>query len=111
MQISSSMFGLIPPTSKTASNAGMDMSWMDTTSVGAGSSAREQFNSYMKKTPAEKMHAAMLQRLGVTEEEYKAMKPEERAAIDKKIQEMIRQELEANADEKQQTGVLADIRV
>jgi hypothetical protein len=41
-------------------------------------SAKDEFMDYAKLTPAQKMRAAMLAKLGVTEEQLKAMSPEER---------------------------------
>jgi hypothetical protein len=45
-------------------------------------------------TPAQKMRAAMLAKLGVTEEQLKAMSPEERKKIEDKLKDMIKQQVE-----------------
>ena len=73
------------------------------------SSAREDFLKYAAMTPAEKMRASMLAKLGVTEEELKAMSPEERAKVEQKLKDMIKQEVENNPDGKSKTGQIADI--
>jgi hypothetical protein len=40
--------------------------------------AKDEFLDYAKMTPPQKMRASMLAKLGVTEEQLKAMSPEER---------------------------------
>jgi TRAP-type C4-dicarboxylate transport system substrate-binding protein len=87
-----------------------DTRWMDAAPTDGSSVARTKFAEYMKMTPAEKMHAAMLQRLGVSEEEFKAMSADERAAIETKIKDMIKAEVE-NGPNKGETGLLADLKV
>lgn len=61
-------------------------------------SARDEFLDYAKMTPAEKMRAAMLARLGLKEEDVKAMDPDARKAVEAKIKEMVKQEFEAGLD-------------
>ncbi len=116
MQVSSpspfgSMFGASAAAKTAQSGAtGMATSWMDAAPADGSSVARTKFAEYMKMTPAEKMHAAMLQRLGVTEEQFKSMSADERAAIEAKIKEMIKAEVEAGPN-KDKTGVFADMKV
>jgi hypothetical protein len=73
------------------------------------SSAREDFLKYAAMTPAEKMHAAMLAKLGVTEEELKAMSPEKRKEIEDKLKEMIKQQVQNDPENKNKTGQIADL--
>jgi hypothetical protein len=116
MQISSpSMFGSFlgagkasSPKAAAGANAALLAAPQDSESA---SGARSEFAKYMKMTPAERMHAALLAQMGVTEEEYKAMSPEDRAALDAKIQQKIKQQLEASSQTKGKTGVLADVKV
>lgn len=62
----------------------------DASSTGSPStkSAKEEFMDYMHLTPEEKVRAGMLADMGMTEEEYEALPPEEKAKIDKKIDEL-----------------------
>jgi hypothetical protein len=55
----------------------------------ASSSAAEEFRKYMQMTPAEKIRHGVLSELGITEDQLTAMPPEQRAATEKKIAEMI----------------------
>lgn len=64
----------------------------------AAKSARDEFLDYAKMTPAEKMRAAMLARLGLKEEDLKAMDADARKAVEAKIKEMVKQEFEASVD-------------
>jgi hypothetical protein len=55
-------------------------------------SASQQFMDFMHLTPREKIRAGMLAELGFTQEEYNAMSPDDKAKIDKKIEEMEKKE-------------------
>lgn len=72
-------------------------------------SAKDEFLKYAAMTPAEKMRAAMLAKLGVTEEELKAMEPEKRKAIEQKLKDMIKEQVQSDPDGKSKTGLVADI--
>lgn len=58
------------------------------------SEAAAELEKYVKMTPAERMSKAMMQKLGITQEQFDAMSPEQQAAVTAKISEMIRQEME-----------------
>jgi TPP-dependent pyruvate/acetoin dehydrogenase alpha subunit len=62
---------------------------------------------YAKMTPAQKMRAAMLSKLGVTEEQLKAMSPEERKKVEDQIKDMIKQQVENDPTMKK--GSLLDV--
>lgn len=72
-------------------------------------SAKDEFLKYAAMTPAEKMRAAMLAKLGVTEEELKAMSPEERAKVEQKLKDMVKEQVQNDPDGKSKTGLVADI--
>lgn len=72
-------------------------------------SAKDEFLKYAAMTPAEKMRAAMLAKLGVTEEELKAMSPEDRKKVEDKLKDMIKQQVENDPDQKNQKGLVANI--
>lgn len=73
------------------------------------SSAREEFMKFQAMTPAQKMRAMMLAKLGVTEEQLKAMSPEERAKVEQKLKDMIKQQVENDPGKTGKTGQVADI--
>jgi hypothetical protein len=70
-------------------------------------SAKDEFMDYAKLTPAQKMRAAMLSKLGVTEEQLKAMSPDERKKIEDKLKDMIKQQVENDPTMKK--GSLLDV--
>ncbi|MBO9543080.1 hypothetical protein [Caulobacter sp.] len=72
-------------------------------------SPREEFMKFQAMTPAQKMRAMMLAKLGVTEEQLKAMKPEERKKIEDKLKEMVKQEVQNDPEKKDQKGLVANI--
>jgi hypothetical protein len=83
--------------------------------AGAGAPAdptspREAFEKFQAMTPAQKMRAMMLAKLGLTEEQVKAMSPEKRKAVEDKIKDMIKQQVQNDPTFKKNTGVLADVR-
>jgi hypothetical protein len=69
-------------------------------------SAEQKFLEYAKMTPAQRMHAAMLAQMGLTEDQFKAMDPAAQQKIEDKIREMIKQQV-ANGNDKR-TGVKTD---
>ena len=64
---------------------------------GAGSppaqkSAEQELADYVNMTPAQRLRADILKKLGITEEELAAMPPEQRKAVDAKITELMQQQ-------------------
>lgn len=57
----------------------------------SGPSAADQFLDYMKKTPEERLRDKILKALGVTEEDIKSMSPDERVALEEKIEEIVKE--------------------
>lgn len=72
-------------------------------------SAKEAFLDYAKLTPAQKMRAAILSKLNITEEELKAMPPKKRQKIEEQIKEMIKQQVMGGDKDKIQRGALLDL--
>lgn len=60
----------------------------------------EAFLAYMEKTPAEHMCDAWLARQGITAEELAQMPPDEREAIETRMAEDIKQQLQEEAQKK-----------
>jgi hypothetical protein len=72
--------------------------------------AKDEFLDYAKMTPAQKMRASMLSKLGVTEEQLKAMDSKERQKIEDKIKEMIKAEIEGPDGDRKPKGMLVDVK-
>ena len=72
--------------------------------------AKDEFLDYAKMTPAQKMRASMLSRLGVTEDKLNAMDPKERQKIEDKIKEMIKAEIEGPDGNRKAKGALVDVK-
>jgi TPP-dependent pyruvate/acetoin dehydrogenase alpha subunit len=75
--------------------------------IGARTPA-DDFLEYARMTPAERIRAAILDEMGITEEELEAMDPEERKAMEKVIAERTKEKVE-QATEKR-TGMLIDVQ-
>jgi len=75
----------------------------------AADTARADFMAYAHMTPAEKMRAAILGNMGLTEEQLRAMDPKERQKIEDKIKALIRQQVEQSVEKK--TGLAVDLKV
>jgi hypothetical protein len=69
-------------------------------------SPEQKFLEYAKMSPAERMHAAMLGQLGLTEDQFKSMDPAAQREVEQKIQQMIQQQAEQGNDKR--TGLIAD---
>lgn len=72
--------------------------------------AEEKFLDYAKKSPAEKIRDALLQSIGVTEDEMKNMTPEQRKEVEQKIADKIKETLQQKAAKGDSTsGFFTDI--
>lgn len=74
----------------------------------APTGARAEFLKRAQMSVAEQMRAQMLDALGLTEDDIRAMSPEQQAALEDKIKDMIKTRVE-QADE-QKNGALLDIK-
>lgn len=54
----------------------------------------QQLEDYVKMTPAQRMRMELLQKLGLTEEELAAKTPDERAGIEAKLSDMVREQMD-----------------
>lgn len=59
------------------------------TSEDSGNGVAEEFSRYMAMSAADKVKHSVLQQMGISEEEYDALPPEEKAKVDEKIAERI----------------------
>jgi hypothetical protein len=71
--------------------------------------AVDDFMAYANMTPAQKMRAAILGSMNMTEEQLNAMDPKERAKIEQKIKDIIKEKVEESIEKK--TGVAVDLKV
>ncbi|WP_146146913.1 hypothetical protein [Pseudomonas sp. BBP2017] len=58
------------------------------------SSAAQEFRDYMALSPAEKIKLKLLNELGITQEEFDSMPPEEQEKIERKIADQMKKETE-----------------
>ncbi|HWU80246.1 MAG TPA: hypothetical protein VN158_09310 [Caulobacter sp.] len=72
-------------------------------------SAKDEFLKFQAMTPAQKMRAMMLAKLGLTEDEVKAMSPEDRKKVEDKLKEMIKQQVQDDPERKDHKGLVANI--
>lgn len=74
-----------------------------------GDTAQAEFSRAAKMTPAEQMRGAMLNKLGIAEDQLGSMPPEQRKLIEDRLKDMVRQMAQANISNDAQTGLIADI--
>ncbi|HTI66584.1 MAG TPA: hypothetical protein VL460_03435 [Caulobacteraceae bacterium] len=89
----------LPPTTTDASAAARDS--------GAGTAVSD-FLNYANETPAQRMRDAILKSMGLSEDDLKAMSPEQRQAVENTIRERIKDAAE-EAAKKGKTGLVADV--
>jgi hypothetical protein len=71
-----------------------------------GDDVAKQFMDYAKMSPMERMRAQILKSMGLTEDDLKKMSPEQQKAVEQKIEQIIKQELQKNAGT---TGQLVNV--
>lgn len=69
---------------------------------------REEFLSYARMSPLERMRASILKNMNLTEDDLNAMSADVRKKVEEKIEALIKQEIEEDLGKK---GVLIDIAV
>lgn len=72
----------------------------------SGDNVVKQFMDYAKMSPMERMRAQILKSMGLTEDDLKKMSPEQQKAVEQKIEQIIKQELQKNAGT---TGQVVDV--
>lgn len=102
----STLYSTAPKPPGGGANRGFELAPAQGTAAGAGlqeaahkpDSAAAEFKNYMAMSPAEKIRYSMLERMGLTEDDLKAMPPEERDKIEMAIARKIQEELEKSLD-------------
>src|SRR5471032_2477788 len=69
--------------------------------------AAQKFLDYANMTPAERLQAQMLNQLGITEDQFKAMSPADQQKVLDKIRELVKQQVQNSSDKR--TGMITDI--
>jgi len=57
----------------------------------------QELDEYVKMTPAQRMRADLLKKLGLSEEDLANMSPEERQGVETKLREMVQQQMQEAA--------------
>jgi hypothetical protein len=72
----------------------------------AAKTAAQQFQEYASMTPAQRLHAEMLAKLGLTEDQFKAMSSADQQKVEAKIADMIKKQMSDSNDKR--TGMITD---
>jgi ABC-type transporter MlaC component len=75
-------------------------------SAKAAKTAAQQFLAYANMTPAQRLHAEMLAKLGLTEDQFKAMSPAQQQKVEEQITDMIKKQMADSNDTR--TGMITD---
>jgi len=79
-------------------------------SAGSSSSAdspEATLLAYFRMTPAQKMRFDIMSQMGITQEDYDKMTPAQKAVVDAKIKEKMKEEVQQMSEKK--TGLLVDV--
>ena len=68
--------------------------------------AAQQFEQWANMTPAQRLHAEMLAKLGLTEDQFKALPPAQQQKINDEIAQMIKKQMGDSNDTR--TGLITD---
>jgi hypothetical protein len=107
MQIpsSTSYFGSTATRTKSNTSAASSTSSIDPASSlrsgklsSKGNDVVQEFLDYAKMDPMERLRANILKSMGLTEDDLKNMSPEQQKAVEQKIEQLIREQLEKNAN-------------
>ena len=72
----------------------------------AAKTAAQQFQEYASMTPAQRLHAEMLAKLGLTEDQFKALPPAQQQKVEEQITDMIKKQMANNND--MRPGMITD---
>ena len=94
--------------------AAQNESGTDSSSASAAatsSSAEAEFLKIARMTPEERVQAALLAKLGMSEDEFNKLDAQAKADVMTKIRDEMLKQMEAKGENATKTGALADIRV
>lgn len=75
------------------------------------SSTEAEFLKIARMTPEERVQAALLAKLGMSEDEFNKLDAQAKADVMTKIRDEMLKQMEAKGEKAKKTGALADIRV
>jgi len=75
------------------------------------SSTEAEFLKIARMTPEERVQAALLAKLGMSEDEFNKLDAQAKADVMTKIRDEMLKQMEAKGENAKKTGALADIRV
>jgi len=112
INISNRLFNLPLPTSVSMSLQGASAGKTDTSSSSSSSSSSSveaEFLKFAQMTPEERVQKAILDKLGMTEEEFNKLDAKAKADVMAKIRDEMLKQMEAKGEHRK--GELADIRI
>jgi hypothetical protein len=99
------------PSSTSSSTSSSSSATQSSSSLGAQSSQDnsivQQFMQFANMSPAQRMFAQMLNKLGISQDQFNAMSPADQQKVEQQIQQMIKQQAQDNGDK--QSGLITDI--
>jgi hypothetical protein len=104
--MSISLSSALPSSSGTLATSPFATQSSSTQSAAPAETAAQKFLEYANMTPAQRLHAQMLAKLGLTEDQFNAMSPADQQKIDDKIREMIKQQIDTTGDNR--PGMITD---
>jgi len=94
------------PSSATPATSTFAAQSSSTQKAAPAETAAQKFLEYASMTPAQRLHAEMLAKLDLTEDQFNAMSPADQQKIDDKIREMIKQQVDNTTDKR--PGMITD---
>jgi hypothetical protein len=95
-----------PTTTKSSTSAGGSAASGNLAGASQDKSVAQQFLNYAKMSPMERLRANILKSMGLTEDQLKALPPDQQKAVEQKIQQIIQQDMQKKAS---QPGQLVDV--
>jgi mevalonate kinase len=108
MQISSagSYFASVPSTPSAGASGANAASALADGDASGGDSVVQDFLNYAKMDPIQRLRANILKSMGLTQDDLNKMTPAQQQAVEQKIEQLVKEELQKNADK---TGQLVDL--
>lgn len=100
------------PVKPAAQNdSGTDTSSSASATSPTSSSTEDEFLKIARMSPEERVQAAILAKLGMTEEQFNKLDSKAKADVMSKIRDEMLKQMQAKGESANKTGALADIRV
>jgi hypothetical protein len=95
--MSISISGSSPSSGATATSTFTSRS-LPIQNAAAANPAVQQFLEYANMTPAQRLFAQMLGKLGLTQDQFNAMSPADKQKVEDKIRDMIKKQIDDSSD-------------